>query len=204
MPESHPGLRERKKQQTRRALIETAYHLFERDGYEPTTVARIAEAAGVSTATFFNYFPSKEDLLFPDSEEILAAGLAAITRHAPGDDPVDVLAGAVRSMISATKSGTRDPAAELETRRLRLVLSVPQLRARLLERSFGTLRELAAALLAAYPDAFDEVEATAMLGAVFGAALAAGSVSVQRDELSEATLTRSVDLVTRALRAGWR
>ena len=52
------GLRERKRQQTRQELISAAMRLFGEKGYEQTTVAEIAAAAGVSTKTFFNYFAS--------------------------------------------------------------------------------------------------------------------------------------------------
>lgn len=195
------GLREQKKQRTRRALVETAYALFERDGYEHTTVTAIAAAAEVSRATFFNYFPSKESLVFPDGDEILDAGLEVIARPSPHEHPADVLARALHAMIGSSRSGVRDPASALETRRLRLVMAAPALRAALLERTLATLETLADALRTAFPDELDDVEATAMVGAVFGAGLAAGSVSIQRGEPSEAALTRSVEFVTRALRS---
>ncbi|GAA1177685.1 TetR/AcrR family transcriptional regulator [Pseudonocardia alaniniphila] len=201
MTEPRPGLRERKKQRTRRVLIETAYRLFEQDGYERTTVARIAEAADISIATFFNYFPSKEELLFPEGTDILNAGLEVIAGRSPEDDPVDLLTLAVHAMISSTRTGTRDPASELETRRLRLVMSVPTLRATMLERAFSALQGLAGALRSAYPTEFDEVDANAIVGAVFGAGLAAASVSIQQGQPSDAALTRSIELITQALQA---
>ncbi|MBF6176815.1 TetR/AcrR family transcriptional regulator [Nocardia blacklockiae] len=58
-----PGLRERKKQQTRQAISDAAIALFLDAGYEQTSVAAIAEAAAVSRRTLFSYFPAKDDLV---------------------------------------------------------------------------------------------------------------------------------------------
>jgi AcrR family transcriptional regulator len=60
------GLRERKKQRTREAIAQAGLALFASRGYAATTVTDIAEAAEVSRATLFAYFPSKEDILFAD------------------------------------------------------------------------------------------------------------------------------------------
>jgi AcrR family transcriptional regulator len=58
------GLRERKKQQTRQLIAETARRLFGDRGFEDVTIAEIARAADVSEQTVFNYFPTKEDLVY--------------------------------------------------------------------------------------------------------------------------------------------
>ncbi|MEU6970852.1 TetR family transcriptional regulator [Kitasatospora aureofaciens] len=81
-----PGLRERKKAETREALRTAAARLFAEHGFGETTVAEIVEAAGVSPRTFFRYFDSKEDLLLPDlaeSFERLTQELARRPRKEP-------------------------------------------------------------------------------------------------------------------------
>jgi AcrR family transcriptional regulator len=63
------GLRERKRRITRQTIAREALELFARQGYADTTIPQIAEASGVSPRTVSAYFPHKEDLAFPDSDE---------------------------------------------------------------------------------------------------------------------------------------
>ncbi|GII56361.1 hypothetical protein Pth03_47500 [Planotetraspora thailandica] len=95
------GLRERKKVQTRNALIDAALDLFLTQGYEATTIDQIAAEVDVSPRTFFRYFASKEEValsLFADSLEIFLGDLAARPDSEP---PYTALSQAMRSMVGA-------------------------------------------------------------------------------------------------------
>jgi AcrR family transcriptional regulator len=98
------GLRERKKHQTRRALIDAAFDLFLAQGYEATTVDQIAAAVDVSPRTFFRYFGSKEDLALyftVEYEELITAALAARPEDEP---PLAALAHAFRQFIHSMET----------------------------------------------------------------------------------------------------
>ena len=91
MADAATGLRERKKQQTRAALAEAGLKLFAERGYDETTLAEIAEAAGVSTRTVFAYFPSKEDILFAGLQTMCDVGSRAIVERPEGMDALTAL-----------------------------------------------------------------------------------------------------------------
>ncbi len=79
------GLRERKKAELRRTLIESGLRLFHEKGYEATTTEEIAACAGVSQRTFFRYFASKEDVVL-DAVEGVDEVLCAALRARPADE----------------------------------------------------------------------------------------------------------------------
>lgn len=85
------GLRARKKQQTREAIHNAAMRLFAEKGFEGTTVAAIAEAADVSTRTFFSYFPSKEEVVFAKFETAFADFDRALRERPAGVDALQTL-----------------------------------------------------------------------------------------------------------------
>jgi AcrR family transcriptional regulator len=119
------GLRERKKQRTRQLLSETARRLFSERGFEQVSVAEIAREADVSEQTVFNYFPSKEDLVYSGLETFEDQLLSAILERAPGRtviaafgefilEPRGLLAAnddtAARQLIAVTRMIAASPA----------------------------------------------------------------------------------------------
>jgi len=99
MVEQATGLRERKKRQTREALTRAALALFAERGYDETTLADIADAAGVSTRTIFAYFPSKEDILFCDVPEIQERFARALEHRAEGATALDALRDSIAESL---------------------------------------------------------------------------------------------------------
>src|SRR5207245_277307 len=85
------GLRERKKLQTRQLITDTARQLFAERGFEQVSVVDVARAADVSEATVFNYFPTKEDLVYGGLEQFEEELLAAVRERPEGESIVAAL-----------------------------------------------------------------------------------------------------------------
>ena len=80
------GLREEKKADQRRAILETAATLFRERGYEETRVRDIADRLRISEVTFFNYFPTKDALIMAFALEMLEYSIAAAKRELERSD----------------------------------------------------------------------------------------------------------------------
>ena len=131
------GLRERKKQRTREALINAAHSLFCANGYEATTIDEIAEAVEVSSRTFFRYFSSKEDVALSLADEQITAVLEAFAGQ-PADMPV------LTAMRSAAVEVMRAGEAEARFHSLQNMISVsPALTAARIERGTARFDEMA-------------------------------------------------------------
>jgi AcrR family transcriptional regulator len=85
------GLRETKKARTRQAIAQAAMGLFVTQGFDRVTVAEVAQAAGVSEKTVFNYFPTKEDIFFDEVPAQLEELVEAIRNRAAGEPILSVL-----------------------------------------------------------------------------------------------------------------
>jgi AcrR family transcriptional regulator len=89
--EATVGLRERKKQRTREAIVEAAFELFAKRGFDGTTIADIAEAAEIAPRTFFSYFPSKDDVVFHDFQQKYEMVAGWLRDREPGTNAIDAL-----------------------------------------------------------------------------------------------------------------
>jgi AcrR family transcriptional regulator len=100
--ERHPseGLRERKKRLTRQQISDAATTLFIVRGFEHVTVAQIAEVVGVSEKTVYNYFPTKESLVFDRAEEGTERLASMMREREPGESPTRVMLTAIEHELS--------------------------------------------------------------------------------------------------------
>lgn len=169
--EGSGGLRERKKQRTRQALVNGAAELFERKGYGATTVAEIAATADISTRSFFSYFKSKEAVLFVDADNRLQVALDVIAARGSADRPVDVLIRAVEQAISSDF----EQFSRLGQVRIKLIRETPELLGPTMSRVTAAARQMSEALHAAFPDETDGLLMTTIVGALIGALLAAAT-----------------------------
>ncbi len=145
------GLRERKKEQTRQLIAETARRLFVERGFEQVTVAQIARAADVAEQTVYNYFPTKEDLVYWRLESFEQELLAAIRDRAPG---VPVLEAFWQWMLRARGLMDEQPVSETLAAIARVIDESPALRVReqqVFERYTASLADLLAADTGAQP-----------------------------------------------------
>jgi AcrR family transcriptional regulator len=109
-----PGLRQRKRQQTRERLTRVAMALFLERGFEATTLDDIAAAADISRRSFFHYFASKEDVVFAWQEESTAALIAAVSTRPAGESMLAAAENAISAMIRHLKPGEAIAMAQLK------------------------------------------------------------------------------------------
>ncbi|KKX34062.1 TetR family transcriptional regulator [Rhizobium sp. LC145] len=99
--EAAEGRRERKRRQTRERIQQAAMTLFLERGFEETTVEDIAEAADVSKRSFFDYFPSKEDVVFAWQDTFAQHLMNAIAKRPPEEPAVSVVRHALLDTVVA-------------------------------------------------------------------------------------------------------
>lgn len=145
------GLRERKKLQVRETIAHAAYELFSERGFDAVTVAEIADLAGTSVQTVFNYFPVKEDLVLNGRRIHEERLLNAIENRPSGMSAIE--AARLRTLDAAQEFAMLDPHRAAQFRAI--VLNTPAIMARLRTRAMATEAEIAEILAAdagALPD----------------------------------------------------
>jgi AcrR family transcriptional regulator len=80
------GLREEKKAEQRRAILNTAAALFRKRGYDETRVRDIVERLRISEVTFFNYFPTKDAVIMAFAVEMIEYSIASVKREIEGHE----------------------------------------------------------------------------------------------------------------------
>lgn len=138
------GLRERKKEQRERRILDAALDLFRNKGFADTSIEQIAERAEVGVGTLYNYFHSKNELLVAmiarATDDIIEEG-ASVTAKPPAR-PVDGVArlldvyskhfaayekDLMRDMLSALFQRGQSMDGELVEQDFRLVTQIAQL-----------------------------------------------------------------------------
>jgi AcrR family transcriptional regulator len=165
--QTEPSLRERKKQQTRQAIATAAYEMFAERGFDAVTVAAVARQANVSEATVFNYFPTKEDLVYGRLEEFEATLVRAVRERAPGQS---ITAAFSAPLLGAQGLLTaKDP--EAQTRLVtvnRIIAASPSLLARERQIYDRYTRTLAALIAEERTVGPDDVEPWVVANAIVG------------------------------------
>ncbi len=192
------GLRERKKRQTAMRIYRTAIELFTERGFDDVSVQQIADAADVSKMTVFNYFGSKEDLVFRPMEEHFGDAARAVRERRPGESAVDAVRRQLLELVEA-----RDPSVGLHSEPFarmvrRLVVQTPAL----MERAFlgaqkGT-RDLAGLLAEETGDVMLATVAAAMLSAARNAVVEENHRRIDDGESPEEVAADAPERVRRA------
>jgi AcrR family transcriptional regulator len=191
--EQPAGLRERKKARTRAAIQDHALRLFIEQGYDATTVEQIAAAADVSQSTFFRYFPAKEDTLRYDRLDPIL--LEAFVRQPRELTPLQAVRNAMREVLGSLRAEE----SELERARQRLLLSVPELRAKLFEQLGEAVVQLNAAVAERVGRTPDDFAVQTWSGAVVGIALSTFFSSRRDPDDFMAALDRGLALLDAGL-----
>jgi len=162
-PPARPvGLRERKKARTRAAIREHALRLFREQGYYATTIEQIADAAEVSPATFFRYFPTKEDVVLQDDFDVISLG--ALAMQPPGLAPI----AAFRAASTATLASLSEDDLARFRETTELTMQIPEIRARAIDEFVRTINQIADAVALRTGRDASDFEVRTIAGAIIG------------------------------------
>ncbi|MFF3224820.1 TetR family transcriptional regulator [Nocardia suismassiliense] len=186
------GLRERKKERTRRTIRLEAFRLFREQGYGETTVEQIAAAAEVSPSTFFRYFPTKEQLVLADDLDPVL--IEAIRAQPPELSPLTAFRHAMAAVFAELPAEQQ----AFEQERQALIYHVPELRSAIgleMERNIDMVSAIMAERVGGTPDDFD---IRVLAGALTGAGLAIARIT----PLNLDNVGRMLDLLEAGLPIG--
>ncbi len=190
------GLRERKKARTRAAIREHALRLFREQGYSVTTVEQIAAAAEVSPATFFRYFPTKEDVVLQDDFDVVT--IAALNAQPPELSPVAAFRAAASASLAVMTAADKEQFRETA----RLTAQVPEIRARALDEFTRTMDEIAGALAGRVGRAPDDFAVRTLAGAIMGVVMSATMPGLMGGAVDIDEMFGQIDAALAQLEAG--
>jgi AcrR family transcriptional regulator len=192
------GLRERKKARTRAAIREHALRLFREQGYTGTTVEQIAAAADVSPATFFRYFPTKEDVVLQDDMDILT--MEALAAQPPELSPLAAIRQAAADTFAALSAEELDRMRETT----RLTMIIPEVRAKAMDELSRALDQFAAALALRCGRAAGDLAVRAAAGAVIGVIMSVTLPSAETapEDVDTSEMFQQIDAGLAQLEAG--
>jgi AcrR family transcriptional regulator len=191
-----PGRRESRKSQVRLALQAQALRLFGDNGYDRTTVADIASAAGVSERTYFRYFATKADAVTWDyiDDRVIAAFRA---------QPAEITSvEAFRRALRASLAGFTNDELGDQTQRRRLMNSVPELRSASLSQLWASIDAMEDLLLERTGRANGDASVRALAGAIVGIGVSMAATA-QDGDLAPARITATYDRALRYLDQGF-
>lgn len=180
---------------SRSELERVALGLFAERGFEGTTVAHVATAAGIGRRTFFRYFASKNDVVWGDFEQ----GLVTLRGRLEGADPGRPLLDELRVAVLAFNR-LDDAQVPWHRERMALILRVPALQAHSTLR-YAAWRDVVAAFAARrLQQPVDALLPQLVAHSALGAALTAYEQWLQRPDSDLAPL---LDAALRALDGRW-
>jgi AcrR family transcriptional regulator len=197
MTTEKPGLRERKKAQSRLAISNIATKLFIERGFDNVTVAEVAAAADVSVATIFNYFETKEELFFDREGATIERQRRLILERKAGESITSVVH---RACLAAIDAGLPLLMAHAPTF-LRTIEASSALRARMrlgFEKTEAALAETLAEETQAPPDDPTPQLVAAMLVAIERTLIESASAAALRGDALAPTKRRLRDACDRA------
>jgi AcrR family transcriptional regulator len=203
------GLRERKKQRTRDALVRAAIELFVEKGYDRTTIDEIAAAVDVSQRTFFRYFANKEEVALALEDTVESSFIDLVAARPAGEAPFEALRGSFALAWDGITAAI-DAVVPLQThmRMHRVIESTPALLAAQMRRS-AVMEERLAAVIAEREglDPRSDPRPRVLVAAFSGVVRSAMRLWGRREEVTVESMRRTaedhLDLLVPALTRQW-